>query len=136
MISKTITRTLVVENEAIIAEDICDSLRRLGYGSTEIASSGESAVEAAARWRPNIVLMDIKLKGKMDGIEAATQICRQAPVPIIYLTADADETTISRARATKPFGFLRKPYDAKELHATIEMALSTIVNGSTESAPS
>src|SRR5438309_8784018 len=117
------TRILIVEDEAIVAEDISESLARLGYRQTTIVDSGKEAVEMAAQIHPGLVLMDIKLKGAMDGIEAAHEIRRRLRVPIIYLSANADPKTVERARMTEPFGYLIKPYNELELRSTIEMAL-------------
>ena len=116
-------RILVVEDDGIIAEDISSSLGRLGYRDIAIAHSGESAIGCAIERRPDLVLMDIKLKGKMDGIEAAHQIRDRFQVPVVYLTAHADDKTVERAKVTEPFGYLLKPYEAHELRTTIEMAL-------------
>src|SRR5438874_12998743 len=117
------TRILIVEDESIVAEDISDSLRRLGYGNTGIADTGSRAVEMSAQIHPGLVLMDIKLKGPMDGIEAAREIRKRSCVPLIYLSATADAKTVERARRTEPFGYLLKPYNEEELRCTIEMAL-------------
>ncbi len=117
------TKILIVEDEGIIAKDIQHTLKQLGYTVPAIANSGEAAIEKAAQTRPDLVLMDIVLKGAMDGIEAATQIRDRFDIPIIFVTAYADEKMLKRARVTEPFGYLLKPFDERELHTNIQMAL-------------
>jgi PAS domain S-box-containing protein len=114
---------MVVEDESITAKDIESSLTRLGYRVTHIAHSGEEAIEKAASTRPDLVLMDIRLKGEMDGIQTAEQLRTRFGIPVMYLTAYADDATLTRAQATAPFGYLLKPFNERELHATIQMAL-------------
>ena len=116
-------KTLVVEDERIVAEDIRRCLQNLGYTVSAIASSGEEAVQNAEEICPDLVLMDIVLKGKMDGIEAAEQIHSRFGIPVVYLTAYADEKILERAKITEPFGYILKPIDERELRTTIEMAL-------------
>jgi signal transduction histidine kinase/DNA-binding response OmpR family regulator len=116
-------RILVVEDESIVSLDIQVQLGRLGYTVAEAAVSGEEAVRKAAEAAPDLVLMDIRLKGEMDGIQAAEQIRERFNVPVIYLTAYSDNTTLQRAKVTEPSGYLLKPLEARELHTTIEMAL-------------
>lgn len=116
-------RILVVEDENIVAMEIVDLLRHLGYAVSDQVASGEEAIGRAAATCPDLVLMDIRLKGKMDGIEAAEQIHATLDIPIIYLTAYADEETLSRAKLTQPLGYLVKPFHEQELRTTIEMAL-------------
>jgi len=115
-------RVLVVEDESIVALEIQERLMGFGYIAV-IASSGEDAIKKAHEFHPDIVLMDIMLKGGMDGIEAAGQIRRSMDIPIIYLTAYSDETTIERAKITQPSGYLIKPFQARELNVTLDMAL-------------
>jgi PAS domain S-box-containing protein len=117
------SRILVVENEGIISKDIALRLRTLGYEVTGIEAYGESAVEHSRASRPDLVLMDIELGGPMDGIEAATIITSTLNVPVVYLTANADQDVMDRARLTEPFGYLIKPFESRELHSTIQMAL-------------
>jgi len=117
------SKILVVEDERIVAEDIRENLEQLGYEVPEIASSGEEAVAAAERVRPDLVMMDVRIRGTTDGIEAVEQIYRKLDVPVIYLTAFADEKTLERAKKTRPFGYLIKPFKERELHTTIEVAL-------------
>ena len=114
---------LVVEDERIVAKDITSSLERLGYGVTGIASSGEEAVRMVAEKPPDLILMDVVLKGDVDGIDAAESIRRQYDVPVIYLTAYADSTTLERAKGTVPYGYLLKPWQERELRTVIEIAL-------------
>lgn len=114
---------LVVEDENIVALDIRQSLNRLGYEVPAVAVTGEEAIAAARKYRPDLILMDIRLRGRMDGIEAATHIRRDYRLPVIYLTAFADTKTLDRAKMTEPFGYILKPFEDRELNSTIEMAL-------------
>jgi two-component system cell cycle sensor histidine kinase/response regulator CckA len=116
-------KILIVEDEAIVAEDIRNSLQNLGYTILAVVSSGEKAITKIEEDKPDLVLMDIVLKGDMDGIEAASQINARFNIPVIYLTAFADENTIERAKLTEPFGYIVKPFDERELHTNIEMAI-------------
>jgi len=116
-------KILVVEDESIIAEDIADSLTALGYQVTGIVYSGEEALQSAAEVRPDLVLMDVNLQGEIDGIAAAEQIRSRFQIPVVYLTAYADENTLRRVNATKPFGYIVKPFEEKNLHTTIQIAL-------------
>ncbi len=115
---------LVVEDEIIVAMDIQSRLRKFGYTVLGLADSGEEAIKKAADDSLDLVLMDIHLKGKMDGVEAAQIIHNIFNVPIIYLTANADESTLARAKVTEPFGYILKPFKEKELKFTIEITLS------------
>ena len=114
---------LVVEDERIIAEHIVQSLQSLGYGVSAVASSGEEAIRKAEENSPDLVLMDIVLTGEINGIESADQIWSRFNIPVIYLTAYADEKTVERAKITGAFGYIIKPFDDRELHTSIEMAL-------------
>jgi PAS domain S-box-containing protein len=114
---------LIVEDEPIVAKDIQLSLQRLGYRVPATATSGEEAIRKAGDTHPDLILMDIVLKGKMDGVETARQIQRKQDVPVIYLTAYADHHTLERAKVTSPAGYMLKPYQANELRTTIELAL-------------
>ncbi|MFQ5824811.1 MAG: sigma 54-interacting transcriptional regulator [bacterium] len=118
-------RILIVEDELIVAKNMQNKLKRLGYDVPTLASSGDEAIKKAEqmRPRPNLVLMDIKLKGDIDGVEAAKQIRDRFNIPVIYLTGYSDEKTLQRAKKTAPFGYVLKPIEARELHATIEIAL-------------
>ena len=115
-------RILVVEDERIVAEDIRENLERLGYEVPQAVASGEEAMRRAEEVRPDLVMMDIHLRGEMDGITAAGEINGRLAVPIIFLTAFADDSTLCRAKEAQPFGYLLKPFREKELHATIEVA--------------
>ena len=114
---------LIVEDEAVIALDIRTTLTRLGYAVPAVVAGGREAVASVAACRPRLVLMDIHLRGDMDGVEAAREIREHFDVPVIYLTAYADPATLARARVTEPFGYLLKPFEERELHVVIEMAL-------------
>jgi PAS domain S-box-containing protein len=114
---------LVVEDERIVAKDITSSLERLGYGVTGIASSGEEAIRMVESRPPDLILMDVVLKGEVDGIDAAEKIRGRYDVPVIYLTAYADTTTLERAKGTFPYGYLLKPWQERELRTVIEIAL-------------
>jgi hypothetical protein len=116
-------RILVVEDESVIASDIRMRLRDMGYEVVAIASSGEEAVRRAIELRPDLVLMDILLQGRMDGIEAAGRIRLSADIPVIYLTAYANDDLLQRAKITEPFGYIIKPFEDTELRFSIEMAL-------------
>ena len=98
-------------------------LNNMGYEAPDVALSGEKAIKKAGEIRPDLILMDIKLKGEMDGIEAAEIIHDRFDIPVVYLTAFADEETLERAKITEPFGYLLKPFEEQDLQSTIEMAL-------------
>lgn len=117
-------RILIVEDQRLIAADIEATLVRLGYQVAASVASGEDAVRMAADVHPDLVLMDIRLRGEMDGVQAAEAIRARTDVPVIYLTAYADEETLLRARVTSPFGYLVKPFNERELRAAIEIAIS------------
>ena len=114
---------LVIEDEAIVSKDIQQSLKRLGYNIVGSAATGERAVELAIEKKPDLVLMDIMLKGEMSGIDAAEKIKEQISIPVIYLTAYADENTLAKAKVTEPYGYIIKPFKEVDLHTSIEMAL-------------
>ena len=116
-------RILIVEDEGIIAQDIRASLQELGYEVCATVATGEDAVRKAETERPDLALVDVVLQGGMDGIEAAHFIHSRFRVPIVYLTAYADDKMLERAKMTEPFGYLIKPFRDRELHSTIEMAL-------------
>ena len=117
------SRILIVEDEGIIAKDIQNTLNRSGYSVIGIASSGEEAIKKAMEIHPDIVLMDIVLEGAMDGVEAAEYIRDYFDIPVVYLTAYSDDTTLQRAKITEPFGYILKPFQERELYTTIEMAI-------------
>lgn len=117
------TSVLVVEDEAIVAKDIQNSLKKLGYSVPSVENTGEDAIESAGKHRPDLVLMDIMLKGEISGIDAAEQIKNRYQIPVIFLTAYADESTLSKAKVTEPYGYIIKPFKEIDLHTSIEMAL-------------
>ena len=116
-------KVLVVEDEGIEALDIQQRLIRLGYCVPVIALSGEEALQKVEETGPDLVLMDIMLHGALDGVEAAAVIQARFDIPVIYLTAYADEDTLQRAKTTVPYGYIVKPFQERELQITIEMAL-------------
>jgi signal transduction histidine kinase len=116
-------RIMIVEDEGIVAWHLAQRLQEMGHTVPAVLASGSEAVQHARIIRPDLVLMDIHLFGEMDGIEAATRIRAQEDIPVVYLTAYADETTLERAKITEPFGYVLKPFEDRELQATIEMAL-------------
>ena len=125
------TKILIVEDERITAEDMKEALEDVGYEVSDMVSSGEEAIIKAKELRPDLVLMDIMLEGEMDGIEAAEQIRERFGIPVIYLTAYSDPSTVQRAKITEPsgyilkdpFGFLHKPFEESELNTAIEITL-------------
>jgi len=116
-------KILVVEDEAIVARNIEKRLSNAGYHISGVVTTAKEAIEKAHSAKPDLVLMDIKLKGEMDGIEAAKIIRKNLRLPIIFLTSYTDEETFQRAKITEPFGYLIKPFEIKELNRTVEMAL-------------
>jgi two-component system cell cycle sensor histidine kinase/response regulator CckA len=116
-------RILIVEDEHIVAEHIRQSLVHLSYKIAGIASSGREAYQMASETGPDLVLMDIVLKGKMDGIETAHRILNELNIPVVYLSAYTDEKTIQRAKITEPYGYIVKPFDESSLKSSIEIAL-------------
>ncbi|MGB2957779.1 MAG: PAS domain S-box protein [Bacteroidota bacterium] len=116
-------RILIAEDEQIVAADIRERLTKLGYSVPAVAASGEDAVALATEIKPDLLLIDIVLQGSVDGIEAVKRIRAQLDVPVIYLTAYADQGTVHRAKETEPLGYLLKPFDERELRFAIEMAL-------------
>jgi len=116
-------RIMIVEDESIVAMGIKHKLEDLGYHVVGIVATGEGAVETALKTEPDLILMDIVLKGDMDGIEAAQQIHRRLDTPIIYITAYSDEEVLERARITEPYGYILKPFKKSEINANIQMAI-------------
>ncbi len=117
------SRLLVVEDEVLVARDIQARLQRMGYEVVGTVARGEDAVSTALAESPDLILMDINLKGEMDGIEAATQINEVSSVPVIYCTAYSNDEVLERAKITSPFGYVLKPFDNRELEINIEIAL-------------
>jgi len=118
------TNLMLVEDERIVAFDLKRQLQGFGYQVGSVLASGEQAVEQVGRERPDLVLMDIHLEGRMDGIEAAAEIRARHQIPVVFLTAYAEDGTLNRALDSRPFGYLVKPCEGRELHATIQMALA------------
>lgn len=116
-------RILIVEDERLIAQGLWLRVTALGHTVVGLAASGEEAIAQAAALEPDIILMDIGFRGAMDGIDAARHIRARAPIPVIYLSAYADEPTLARAWQTAPAGYLVKPVPDHELHAALQRAL-------------
>lgn len=117
------TSILVVEDERLVAKDLQHILTRIGYAVPEIASSGAEALQKAEHSRPDLVLMDIMLKGGVDGIAAATVLNQRLDIPVVYLSAYGDADTVRRACDTQPFGYILKPFTEGDLRSAIEVAL-------------
>ena len=113
----------IVEDEGIVAADLQSMLKRLGYNVVGMAATGEEAIEGIARTLPDLVLMDIRIQGDMDGIQTAEHVMIHHDIPVTYLTAYADETTLERAKTTLPYGYILKPFEERDLRTTIELAL-------------
>src|SRR5262249_24834805 len=120
---KVMDRILIVEDERITAEDLQDILSEAGYEVTAIVSSGEEAIREAEQNRPDLALMDIRIKGDLDGTETARILHEKFGVPSVYLTAHADRETLQRAKRAKPLGYVVKPFQESEIQASIEIAL-------------
>src|SRR5579864_4954858 len=116
-------RILIVEDERITAEDLRDILTELGYTVTASVASGADAIARAEETKPDLALMDIRIKGEMDGTETARILRERFNIPVVYLTAHADSATLSRAKLAEPLGYLTKPFQEAELHASVEIAL-------------
>jgi PAS domain S-box-containing protein len=114
---------MVVEDERIVALNLCRTLSRLGYNASTIVSTGADALRTIHEEKPDVILMDIHIEGDIDGIETAARIPADLMLPVIYLTAYSEDATLDRARQTQPYGYLVKPFSERELHATITMAL-------------
>jgi DNA-binding NarL/FixJ family response regulator len=112
-----------VEDEILIAEELRERLSRLGFFVIAVVDSAEEGVAIATSERPDVVLMDIRLKGAKDGVQAAEEIHGLVDVPVVYLTAHSDRLTVERAKRTHYDGFILKPFRAKELQSTIEIAI-------------
>jgi PAS domain S-box-containing protein len=117
------TKILIVEDERIVALDLKERLKRLGYAVTGVCPSGDDAIRAVERERPDLMMVDIRLKGGKDGIETVAAIRSRHEIPVIYLTAHSDADTLARAKTTGPYGYLLKPFDEHELRATLETTL-------------
>ncbi len=114
---------LIVEDDRIVAEDTKITLKKLGFGVSGIVPSGEEVLKKVETEPPDLVLMDIELEGKMDGIEAAARIRDRFNIPVVYVTGYADEDVLERAKVTEPFGYIVKPFEDRELNSAIEIAL-------------
>lgn len=118
-----VPRILVVEDEAIVAADLEDRLTRMGYDVVGTAESGEEAIQKTRDLKPDLVFMDIMLKGAMDGIEAAAVMREEQSVPVIFLTANSNDAIINRAKVSEPFAYLLKPFEERHLKINVEMSL-------------
>src|SRR5258708_15561392 len=116
-------RALIVEDEALIAEELRDRLSRLGFFVVAAVDSADDGIAIATRERPDLVLMDIRLKGEKDGIQAAQEIRQKVDLPIVYLTAYSDRLTVDRAKGTQHDAYLLKPFHKSELQSTIKVAM-------------
>ena len=121
--SEEAAKILIVEDEQIVAFDIETQLERLGYRVVGTVASGEEALAMAAALEPDLVLMDVHIEGPIDGIEVARQICRAREVPVVFLTAFTDVETLRRAKMVEPYGYIVKPFDQRDLHAAVQIAL-------------
>lgn len=119
-----VKKILIVEDEMVFAMELKESLERLGYTIAGVARRGAEGVRLARETWPDLILMDIRLQGSMDGIEAAEKINSLYTIPIIFLTAYSDDATVSRVIRTEQYGFLTKPFNDRELYSNIEMAIS------------
>lgn len=117
-------KILVIEDELIIGAKISMQLTSLGYAVTGILPRGEEALQHVRENKPDLVLLDIQLKGQLDGIETAHQLQKEGPLPIIYITANSDEASFERAKATRPYAFITKPFKQLDLQRAIELAIS------------
>jgi PAS domain S-box-containing protein len=117
-------RILIVEDEQITAEDLAEVLKGLGYEVSAVVASGVEAIREVEKNPPDLVLMDIRIKGDMDGAETARTLRERFDVPVVYLTAHADRDTLERAKHSRPMGYIVKPFHESELHASLEIALS------------
>jgi AmiR/NasT family two-component response regulator len=123
IIQITPSRILVIEDEAIVAADIQDRLEVLGYEVAGWGTTGAEALELARTTKPDLILMDIMLKGPMNGIQAAHQVRIELSLPVIFLTANSDEAVLEKAKVSEPFAYLLKPFEERQLRTNIEMAL-------------
>ncbi len=117
-------KIVVVEDEQLVADDLRETLEMIGYSVPALAATGEDAIRIAASLHPDLVLMDIRLAGAIDGIEASNHIQSQFQIPVVYLTANADRVTLDRVKSSNPFGYIMKPFNEAILATTIEIAIS------------
>jgi len=120
---KSPAKILIVEDEMIIGANISLQLSKLGYEVTGIVSRGEEAISHVRQSRPDIVLMDIQLKGNLDGIDTVSKMHQENNIPVIYLTANADEENFERAKSTNPYAFISKPFKKLDLQHAIELTM-------------
>jgi len=118
-----ITSVYIVEDESIVAKDIQNCLKKLGYNVLGISNNGPDAIKQIVELEPSIVLMDIMIKGSLTGIDVSEKIKKEYNIPVIFLTAYADESTLAKAKITEPYGYILKPFKEIDLHSTIEMAI-------------
>ena len=123
MMARKLSSILIVEDERIVARDLQETLLNLGYDAFAVASSAEEAIAKAAEKCPDLVLMDVRIKGQRDGIETAQILRERFEVPVVYLTAHSDDATLERAAKTEPFGYLLKPVNPAELRSAIEVSV-------------
>ena len=116
-------RALIVEDETLIAEELSERLSRLGYSVIAAVDTAEEGIAIATRELPDVVLMDIRLRGEKDGVQAANEIRQQVDVPIVYVTAYSDRLTVDRAKQSEYDGYILKPFHKRELESTIEVAM-------------
>ncbi len=114
---------LVVEDERLVAEDLKQILSEEGYNVVGLYSSGEKLLENIESHIPDIILMDIKIKGKLDGVETSVILRQKYDIPIVYLTAHADQATLDRVKITEPYGYVLKPFERREIHTSIQIAV-------------
>lgn len=129
-------KILIVEDEMIIGANISLQLSKLGYEVTGIVSRGEEVISHVEQNRPDVVLMDIQLKGELDGIETVSRMNRKVKVPVIYLTANADDENFDRAKATNPYAFISKPFKKLDLQHAIELTMDRIGRKDTQETES
>ncbi len=113
----------IVEDESIVAKDIQNSLLKLGYNVLGISNNGLDAIEKITELLPDLILMDIMIKGDLTGIDVSERIKEKLNIPVVFLTAYADEGTLSKAKITEPYGYILKPFKEIDLHSTIEMSV-------------
>ena len=116
-------RALIVEDEILIAEELKERLSLLGFSVIAAVDSADEGIAIATRERPDLVLLDIRLKGEKDGVQAVQEIHKKVDVPVVYLTAYSERLTVDRIKGTEYDGFVLKPFRARELQSTIEIAI-------------
>src|SRR5512137_1898061 len=119
----TMSKILVVDDEAIISMQLEERLHAMGYTVTGMAASGEDAIEKARRLSPDLILMDIVMPGRLNGIEAAQVIIGELDIPVVFVTSYADDAIIEKAKQVRPYGYIVKPFNELEIKAAIEVAL-------------